>query len=79
MITLVALLITTVQASSTSNARESAIRATYVQSGADEYITTLVKHIDSKYVPEYIRDNGAVAAILLQCVIRNEISWKWSF
>lgn len=76
---LIYILVSTSSASQVSDATNSALSATYKQSGLESYVSTVAQRLDKKYVPDYINDSAPVALILLQCIESHEVGWKWTF
>ena len=62
-----------------SAAGSKALQAAYIQSGLSERVDTYAKYLDNKYVPDEYRNEGATALILIQCTVKQQVSWKWSF
>lgn len=76
MIILIYLFMSTSHASQATNA---AILAAYKQTGTEEYVNTVVKDLDNKYLTDVFRQDGALALILLECAVKQELTWKWTF
>jgi hypothetical protein len=61
------------------DAASKAAQALYTQTGTEAYFTSYAQNLDKKYLTDDLRKEGFVAAILLQCIIQERITWKWSW
>lgn len=64
-----------VKANEESEAIRKAGEAFYIQSGLDK----VVKELDRKYTPEYVKQYGGWLIVAHKAVVEKQIGWKWTW